>query len=134
MTDFFVAGHALIEREGKYLITLRSKNSEYKPLFWDLPGGVVKAGESIYETIEREVKEETNLDIEIEKVIYVYSNNDQLPVRQTFQIVYLCKYIGGIIQLNLNEHDSYVWFTYSEISRLKTIDFLTNLLREVKTL
>ena len=132
MTTFFVAGHALINRDGKFLVLRRSENNDYKPLFWDLPGGVVIAGETLAQTISREVKEETNIDIEVEKVLYVYSNIDQIPVRQTIQLVYSCKYVRGNVRINPEEHDNYKWASYSELSSLNSIDFLSNLVQEYR--
>jgi len=124
MTEFFTAGHALINRDGKYLITRRSKLNTYMPLKWDIPGGIVKAGETLEEAICREVCEETRLKIHVGPVVYVYTNRDQLPLRQTFQVVYLCKYEGGEIRLDPSEHDMYKWLYYRDIANLDMIDFL----------
>lgn len=38
-------------------------------IIWDLPGGKVEYGENPYDTLIREVKEETYLDIEIQNII-----------------------------------------------------------------
>jgi len=129
ITKFFVAGHALIERENKYLITRRSKLNTYMPLKWDIPGGIVKPGETLEDAIYREVNEETKLKIQIGRVIYIYANRDQLPVRQTFQIVYLCKYNGGNVRLNPAEHDMYQWSNYDDIANVDMIDFLRELVK-----
>lgn len=43
---------------------------------WGIPSGHVEIGETVSEAIMREVKEETNLDIRIEKLIGVYSDPD----------------------------------------------------------
>jgi len=129
LTLFYVAGHALIERERKYLITRRSKLTSYKPLKWDLPGGIVESGETLEEAISREVKEETDLEIKIGKIVYVYANRDQVPIRQTFQAVYSCKHKSGEVRLNPLEHDLYRWLSYADILDLDTIDFLRELIQ-----
>jgi 8-oxo-dGTP diphosphatase len=128
-TKFFVAGHALIERDGKYLVTHRSKRNDYMPLKWDIPGGIAKAGETLEETIKREVKEETSLTIQVKHVVFVYANRDQLPIRQTFQAVYLCKYFGGEVQLDPSDHDLYEWLSYDDIADINAIDFLRELVK-----
>jgi 8-oxo-dGTP diphosphatase len=97
------------------------------PLKWDIPGGVVEPGETVEEAIYREVNEETALKIQVGRVVYIYPNRDQLPHRQTFQAVYLCKYIGGEVRLNPSEHDTFKWVDYDDIARIDTIDFLREL-------
>ena len=129
MTKFFVAGHALIERESKYLVMRRSKLNTYMPLKWDIPGGIVKLGETLEAAIYREVSEETGLTIQVGRVIYMYANRDQLPVRQTFQTVYLCKYKGGEVRLKPSEHDIYQWLYYNDIAGVDMIDFLRELIK-----
>ena len=119
----------MIRRKDKYLVTRRSASNDYKPLKWDIPGGVAKVGETLEDTIFREVCEETKLTIHIDDVIFVYSNRDQLPVRQTFQVVYLCRLERGKIRLNPVEHDAYQWLSYEDIANLDTIDFLRELIK-----
>ena len=129
LTNFYVAGHALIERKNKYLVTRRSRLSDYMPLEWDIPGGIVKPGETLEETIHREVSEETKLAIQVGRVVYVYANRDQLPLRQTFQAIYLCKYKDGEVRLNPSEHDKYQWLNYDDIAHIDMIDFLRELVK-----
>ena len=126
---FYVAGHALIENDAKYLVTHRSRLNGYMPLKWDIPGGIVLPNETLEKAIYREVFEETKLSIEVVHVIHVYSNRDQVPKRQTFQIVYLCKYLSGEVQLNPSEHDKCQWLNYSDIRNIETIDFLSDLVK-----
>ena len=91
--------------------------------------GIVEPGETIEEAIYREVSQETGLTIQVGRVIYAYANRDQLPFRQTFQTVYLCKYKGGEIRLDPLEHDMYQWLDYNDISSVDTIDFLRELVK-----
>lgn len=132
MTKFFVAGHALIRRESKYLVTRRSKVSSYMPLKWDIPGGIVEPGETLEEAICREVSEETGLDVHMGNVVFIYANRDQLPIRQTFQAVYLCEYKGGDVHLDPLEHDTYQWLDYKQIKTVDMIDFLRELVKSYR--
>lgn len=61
---------ALIFRDDSILLVERGK----EPLkgYWSLPGGVVEVGETLEEAIRREVREETSLEIEIEKVLEIF--------------------------------------------------------------
>lgn len=47
--------------------------------FWTLPGGGVEEGETFEEAVIREVKEEVNLDVEIERCLFVgtYSHGEE---------------------------------------------------------
>ena len=124
MTYFYFAVHSLIDKNGKYLITRRSKKNDYMPLKWDIPGGLVEPGEQIDESLIREVTEETKLKIEIDRVIYIYTNLDQIPRKQTFQSIYLCNYISGNIQLNPDEHDKFEWVEKDDLKNFDSIAFL----------
>ena len=55
---------AVIERDGKYLITQR-KRSAVLPMLWEFPGGRVEHGETDERALEREVQERVGLEIVI---------------------------------------------------------------------
>ncbi|MGV8169595.1 MAG: NUDIX hydrolase [Candidatus Nanoarchaeia archaeon] len=57
----------LVEHEGKFL--LGKRNKENAKDFWIIPGGGVEFGEKIEDAAVREIKEETNLDVEITRFI-----------------------------------------------------------------
>ena len=57
----------LVTQDGKFL--LAERNKENYNGYWIIPGGGVKFGETIQEAAIREIKEETNLDVEIIKSI-----------------------------------------------------------------
>jgi 8-oxo-dGTP pyrophosphatase MutT (NUDIX family) len=127
MNKFYMASHALIGWEGAYLLLRRSKTRNYKPQKWDLPGGGVEMGETLEEALVREVLEETKLTIKIDKIIFVYSNIEQVPTRQTFQAVYKCDYVQGQVVVDPREHDSFQWCKWGKIPSLDTIHYLTAL-------
>jgi 8-oxo-dGTP diphosphatase len=63
---------AVIIRNGKILLAKRG--SEPGKNKWSIPGGLVELGETAKETTVREVKEETNLDVEVQSLIDVVDN------------------------------------------------------------
>jgi len=54
---------AVIEREGRYLITQR-RASAVLPLLWEFPGGRVEAGETDAEALRREVQHRLGVEIQ----------------------------------------------------------------------
>lgn len=70
---------------------------------WSLPGGRLERGETLSQGLIREMKEETGLDVEIVRMLYVCdvasSSNTIL------HITFLIKRIGGEIELPSNEFD-----------------------------
>lgn len=130
MTEFYMAAHALIRKDDLFLVTRRSEINDYMPLKWDIPGGFVEAGEPMEVALKREIKEETNINAIVDKVLYIYSNLSQLPKKQVFQAVYLCDYSDGEIKLNPEEHDQYAWIKKEKLIALDTIAFLESFLKQ----
>ncbi len=95
------ASAIVTDKHGNILLERRSDNN-----LWALPGGVMELGESISQTIIREVKEETGLDIAIDYVVGIYSDPNHIiafsdgEVRQEFSICFACKIVGGTIHSN----------------------------------
>lgn len=64
------------------------------PLGLAIPGGFVDIGESVETAVVREMKEETDLDVNIEYLLGVYSDPGRDPRFHTASIVYVCKAEG----------------------------------------
>lgn len=61
---------------------------------WEIPGGGWEENETPWDAVVREVKEETGLDAEVEKLVSIGSRPEGKDLVFTFQ----CKIIGGEIQ------------------------------------
>ena len=62
---------AMIERDGRYLITQRPPKATL-PLLWEFPGGRVEPGETDEEALARELREEMAIAVAVgERVIHV---------------------------------------------------------------
>ena len=102
---------ALIEKEGKYLIARRSTGSSDVLGKWEFPGGKVEKDETEVKAIEREIKEEFEMDI---KAIRFLTNNVcEYPSKTIDLRLYECKYLSG--KFHLHDHSEYVFANKNEI-------------------
>lgn len=73
---------------------------------WALPGGTMEIGESITQTLIREVKEETGFDVKITRCIGLYTDPNHIiqysngEVRQQFSICFACTIVGGTLTIS----------------------------------
>jgi ADP-ribose pyrophosphatase YjhB (NUDIX family) len=90
----------------KSLLFLKRNNKPAKGLWW-FPGGRIHKCESLKETLQREIREETGLDLDSFKLINVYSR--VFPERHDITITYLCTCKKGKIVID-SEHSEYKLF------------------------
>lgn len=75
----------------KGIVLIERKND---PKGLALPGGFVDVGERVEDALIREMQEETNLDVEISKLLGVYSDPKRDPRFHTASIIFIAKAQG----------------------------------------
>ena len=98
------------------IVLIRRRNPPFRGM-WALPGGFVEYGETVEHAVRREVKEETGLDVEIERLVGVYSDPDRDPRGHTVSVCFLCRPVGGCLKANTDSVDVKE-FELSKIPRL----------------
>lgn len=58
-----VAAGILLDTEGRYLLGQRPEGKPYAG-YWEVPGGKIEKGETIFEALKRELQEELGIDIQ----------------------------------------------------------------------
>jgi len=107
---------AVIVCNGKIL--LEKRKGEPGRGKWTVPGGLVELGESAEQTVMREVKEETNLEVEQPKLIDVVNNitpDENGRTKYHFVIVdYFVKLKGGKLKA-ADDAAELKWVRFSEV-------------------
>lgn len=95
-------GAALItDTEGRILLQRRTDSGN-----WSLPGGTMELGETLGNTVIREVHEETGLHITLTGILGIYTNPHHIiaytdgEIRQEFVIVFIAQPTGGHLRLS----------------------------------
>ena len=95
---------AIIKENNKYLIVQRNKN-KHLGLKWEFPGGKVKFNESFKDALIREIKEELNITISVQKKIAEELYNDhKINVHLYY---FICSKLNDTIELR--EHEKMAW-------------------------
>jgi ADP-ribose pyrophosphatase YjhB (NUDIX family) len=77
---------------------------------WNLPGGRLENGETPWQGVIREVKEEIGLDVEVIKLQGIYSKTFEDDIVLSF----VCRKVGGKIALS-DEADDIKYFKANEL-------------------
>ena len=88
---------ALFNAEGKLLLEKRMDDK-----LWGIPAGWAEVGESPQQSIQREFKEETNLDIRAVQLLGLYTRlpGDFGDPHTSIHLLYFCELVGGTIQIS----------------------------------
>lgn len=117
-------GCIIIENE-KVLLVKQTKGN------WGFPKGHIEENETEIETAIREVKEETNIDVEIENkkryvVKYLTERGNMKEV-----VYFLAKNIGGKIQAQESEINEIKWISLKDAIETITYDNTKTLFQEI---
>jgi ADP-ribose pyrophosphatase YjhB (NUDIX family) len=109
------ASAVVLDEAGRILLHRRDDNE-----LWSIPGGGMEVGERIADTVVREVREETGLEVEPEAIVGIYSNPQHVveysdgEVRQQFSVCFACRLVGGVLAIS-DESLEVGFFTPAEI-------------------
>ncbi len=111
-TKVYFGQKAFIEKQGKLLVLRDPRSCVGSQSGVDMPGGKYRWGKDLESELKREVKEETDLEIEIGKPFFVWTyfglKAKKGHASHTVVIGYYCKYKSGTVKLS-NEHDMFEW-------------------------
>ncbi|MFF7248962.1 NUDIX hydrolase [Embleya sp. NPDC008237] len=108
----------VVDERGRLLMIHRTDND-----LWAIPGGGHDVGESIAQTVVREVQEETGIDVEVLDLVGTYTDPhhvmayDDGEVRQQFSLCFRARPIGGELRTS-SESKAVRWVDPRELDTL----------------
>ncbi len=111
----------LKNKEEKHLLIKRSPE-KYPEVGarWDIVGGRINPGSTLVENLKREIKEETDLDLEAEPKLVAAQDILRVPGRHVVRLTYVGT-INGEPKLD-RDHTEFKWFTIEEMKILENLD------------
>lgn len=110
---FRVGLKGIILRNGRVLLLRRRSDLDLHPSVWDLPGGGLELGESLEESLKREVREETGFAVSVVRPVHAWTIRNTLRSGESFPGVIVCfeckSNATGSPRLDLSEHRDFAW-------------------------
>ncbi|NQU99054.1 NUDIX hydrolase [Candidatus Woesearchaeota archaeon] len=123
-----VGAAVLVEHEGKLLLGERNKVNANG--LWIIPGGGVDFGETLEEAAIREIKEETNLDVDIVKFL-CWKEIINVPGNYHGMVFFFLAKAKNLNELEAKEDLSEVkFFSVDEIKELNVVGSVTDVLTD----
>jgi ADP-ribose pyrophosphatase YjhB (NUDIX family) len=114
-----VAGAALIHDKGRLLLVKR-KNEPSRGL-WSAPGGVAELGERIEDAVKREAKEETGMEIQVDRLLTVIDHiikDNNGRIRFHYIIIYFLAHPAGGALKASSDAESAKWIPLDDVKNL----------------
>lgn len=124
----------IVSEDGLYTLYREKVVNGVRHKYYAIPGGHLEQGETLEETVVRELKEELGIDIEVIRFLGKMNEGD------SENYYYECRKVNGepILggeELERNSKDNYYEFRYLELNKLKdsdirAIDFVEMVIRD----
>jgi 8-oxo-dGTP diphosphatase len=120
---FYVGVKGLIRNDkGEYLLLHADVTKFRKNIspYWDIPGGRIKEGDSVIETLQREILEETGITASSPEFLTAVVSNHEIPYGDDDKLAGLVLMVYSVqipsdAKINISEeHTEYAWFSLAD--------------------
>lgn len=109
----------IIPKDEKVLLVRHVKDGRQ---YWLIPGGGLDFGETIEDCARREIKEETNLDIKLVKLLFVSESVSKEHSRHLVNLFFLGQALNPDEVLKVNQDDRIAEARFVPVEKLREIE------------
>lgn len=113
-----IAGVGAIVLQQDDVLLVRRGNEPQKGL-WSLPGGALELGESLHQGVQREVREETGLEVRVLQFVELFERimpDDSGAIEYHYILLdYLCEPVGGELSAGDDAAEA-AWVSRAQLS------------------
>ena len=130
MNTRVIALLGLINEKNEVLISLRKNRADYND-YWEYPGGKVEKGETTDQALEREIKEELDLNVSSNCVAPLTFTVAHDGISQTILLLHVCRKWQGRPESRLDQRIEWVRpVDLNQYKMPKPNSFLNSMLRD----
>ena len=118
---------AAIITDGKRILATQRGYGAFKGM-WEFPGGKIEPGEEPRQALRREIMEELQLEIDIQR--FVSKVHYEYPDFILNMDCYLCNIVGG--KISLIEHQAAVWLTPEQLTTVEWLPADVELVEQLR--
>jgi 8-oxo-dGTP diphosphatase len=106
----------------KVFLAKRADTKKFLPGVYEIPGGHIDYGENIITGLQREIREEFNVDIKVGDPFYVFDYTNDIKGSHSIEVIYFARLASSpdIIIANPEDHSTFGWFSQDEMHKLYT--------------
>ncbi|MFD0931178.1 NUDIX domain-containing protein [Psychroflexus salinarum] len=107
------------EEQERFLLLIKRKRDPFKN-HWALPGGFIDADELVINACQRELKEETNLDLSLDQFRFLsfYDKPNRDPRSRTITFAFVAEIENRIEVKGDDDADEAKWFNIQNLPKL----------------
>lgn len=108
-----IAVDGILIVDGQVLL-LKRKDDPFKGS-WVLPGGMLKYGETLEESVIREFEEETKIMVRVKSIVNIYSYPHRDPRGHVVGISYICDPVAGSTENKVEDNPNLEYFKLDKL-------------------
>lgn len=120
---------AAIIQDGDKILATQRGYGEFKD-GWEFPGGKMEPGETPEEALKREIREELETEITVEKLVQTIEHD--YPEFHLTMHCYLCRLVSG--ELRLVEHEAAKWLKKEELDTVEWLPADSGVVEKLKSM